>query len=582
VLDSVMEEDIPEQLVERLQEEKRQEALRRKERNEAHLYMNIHAFTEDSFMGHKGNDLYDVEKTNYKIFKVKRNATFKETLELIAEQMKYPVTGIRMWPIISRANETMRPSSIDFDTEQNRPISEVCENQSAWSVFLELIEPDSGMKSLPVIDKENDVLLFFKVYDPKNKFISYCGHTHISTSAKTRDIIPILNKKAGFPIDTPLELYEEVKPNMVERIEDNDQPLNKVLEELMDGDIIVFQRADLNLGPDCELPTVKDYFKDLYNRVEVTFCDKTIPNDSGFTMELSLKMNYDHIANAVAQRLGTDPYLIQFYKPQSYRDGPSGPIKCNYDGTLKDILFFCKPRQPKKLYYQLLTIRINELENKKPFKCVWINSKLKEEKELLLYPNKSGTVSDLFEEAKKQIDMSVDGSGKLRLLEVASYKITQILPEDVLLECLNPSGSKVYRIEEIPKDELKLEAGEFLIPVAHFHKEIYQTFGIPFLLKLRHKEAFSAVKDRIQRKLDIVDKEFEKYKFAIVIGGRTQYISDENDYIISKDDFQMHSVTNTLQTGGMPPKPWLGLEHVNKAPKRSRYNYLEKAIKIHN
>lgn len=31
-----------------------------------------------------------------------------------------------------------------------------------------------------------------------------------------------------------------------------------------------------------------------------------------------------------------------------------------------------------------------------------------------------------------------------------------------------------------------------------------------------------------------------------------------------------------------PSKPWLGLEHVNKASKRPRYNYLEKAIKIHN
>lgn len=103
---------------------------------------------------------------------------------------------------------------------------------------------------------------------------------------------------------------------MVERIEDLEQPLNKVLDELMDGDIIVFQRADLNLGPEVELPNVKEYFKDLFYRVEVTFCDKTIPNDQGFTMELSLKMNYDQIANAVAQRLGTDPYLIQFFKTQ--------------------------------------------------------------------------------------------------------------------------------------------------------------------------------------------------------------------------------------------------------------------------
>lgn len=36
-------EDIPEQLMERLQEEKQVEAQRRKERNEAHLYMQVSA-----------------------------------------------------------------------------------------------------------------------------------------------------------------------------------------------------------------------------------------------------------------------------------------------------------------------------------------------------------------------------------------------------------------------------------------------------------------------------------------------------------------------------------------------------------
>lgn len=59
------------------------------------------------------------------------------------------------------------------------------------------------------------------------------------------------------------------------------------------------------------------YFRDLFHRVEVTFCDKTIPNDTGFTMELSLRMTYDQMARAVAQRLGTDPYLLQFFKCQT-------------------------------------------------------------------------------------------------------------------------------------------------------------------------------------------------------------------------------------------------------------------------
>ena len=50
--------------------------------------------------------------------------------------------------------------------------------------------------------------------------------------------------------------------------------------------------------------------------MEVIFCDKAIQNDPGFTLELSMRMNYDQMARAVARRVGTDPYLLQFFKCQ--------------------------------------------------------------------------------------------------------------------------------------------------------------------------------------------------------------------------------------------------------------------------
>lgn len=155
ILQPVTEDDIPEQLVERLQEEKRQEAMRRKERNEAHLFMNVHVYTEDSFIGHKGNDLYDPEKAIYKVFKVKKQSTLQETFDLIAEQMKFPKSGMRIWPLISRANETLRPSSLDFESEANKPISDVCEGGNPWNIFLEIIPADSPSQALPAIDKES-------------------------------------------------------------------------------------------------------------------------------------------------------------------------------------------------------------------------------------------------------------------------------------------------------------------------------------------------------------------------------------------------------------------------------------------
>lgn len=40
--------------------------------------------------------------------------------------------------------------------------------------------------------------------------------------------------------------------------------------------------------------------------------------------------------------------------------------------------------------------------------------------------------------------------------------------------------------QEIPLDQVDLDKdGEMLIPVAHFHKEVFGTFGTPFLLKIR-------------------------------------------------------------------------------------------------
>nr|CAD7405875.1 unnamed protein product [Timema cristinae] len=559
-------------LSERLQEEKRMEQIRRKERNEAHLYMSVQVLLEDSFEGHQGNDLYDPDKVHYRIYRVKKQTTIQELVEQLADSLNYPMEQIRPWPFSYRSNQTCRPTLVDLESDLHKTVLDVSENQNPWNVFVEMVPPDSGLQSLPSFDKDSDVLLFFKLYDPRSKRIHYCGHHYMPVAAKVQELIPILNERAGFPPDTDLVLYEEIKPNMVERIENYSEPLEKVLEELMDGDIIVFQKDERDDMYD--LATCREYFRDLFHRVEVTFCDKMIPNDSGFTIELSQRMTYDQMARAVAQRVGTDPYLLQFFKCQNYKDSPGHPLRCTYEGTLKELLVYCKPKTPKKIFYQQLSIRINELENKKQFKCIWVGPKLKEEKELILYPNKNGTVADLLEEARKQVELSENGTGKLRIFEINCNKIASGPKEDTLLEALNSTGTKVYRIEEVPKDELNLAEDEMLIPVAHFYKDIFSTFGIPFFIK---GEPFSKVKDRLLKKLGIQEKEFEKFKFALVILGRPQFINEDVESFMSLQDFKTHT-----SQGSTAPRPWLGLEHVNKAPKRSRFNFVEKAIKIYN
>lgn len=57
----------------------------------------------------------------------------------------------------------------------------------------------------------------------------------------------------------------------------------------------------------------------------------------------------------------------------------------------------------------------------------------------------------------------------------------------------------------------------------------------------------------------------------------------ENDLIKKKQIANGPDPSASPPAGNMShPRPWLGLDHFNKAPKRGRYTYLEKAIKIHN
>lgn len=101
------------------------------------------------------------------------------------------------------------------------------------------------------------------------------------------------------------------------------------------------------------------------------------------------------------------------------------------------MLVYCKPKQQKKIFYQILTMKINELESKKQFKCCWVPINLKEEKEIVLYPSKNGTVGTLLEEARKQVDFCPElGSGVLRIAEVIGSKNLVMGPsEDTMLQC---------------------------------------------------------------------------------------------------------------------------------------------------
>lgn len=71
------------------------------------------------------------------------------------------------------------------------------------------------------------------MYDPKQKKIHYCGHAYVPVTRKLCELVPLLNERAGFAPDTELLLYEEVRPNMIEKISTYSEPIEKVCQVLL-------------------------------------------------------------------------------------------------------------------------------------------------------------------------------------------------------------------------------------------------------------------------------------------------------------------------------------------------------------
>jgi hypothetical protein len=115
----------------------------------------------------------------------------------------------------------------------------------------------------------NEMLLFFKHYDPEAEALRYVGHLFAPKAARMRDLFPNLRRMAGLPADAPLQCYEEIKwePSvMVEAISGG--ALLFTNAQLETGDIIAFQ-VEGGAGASARFPTVKDFLSYVRNRMLV-------------------------------------------------------------------------------------------------------------------------------------------------------------------------------------------------------------------------------------------------------------------------------------------------------------------------
>ncbi|KAL6507816.1 CSN-associated deubiquitinating enzyme Ubp12 [Orobanche gracilis] len=590
IICDVDEKDIAEHLRIRLKKEQEEKEDKRRYKAEAHLYTIIKVARDEDLREQIGKDIYFdlVDHDKVRNFRVQKHMPFNQFKEEVAKEFGVPVQFQRFWIWAKRQNHTYRP---------NRPLTPQEEVQTvgalrdvfnkAHNADLKLfLEVEFGLDLLPIPPPEktkDDIMLFFKLYDPEKEELRYVGKLLLKSSGKPIEILSKLNEMAGFAPDEKIELFEEIKFEPSVMCDRLDKRALFRSSQIEDGDIICFQkRPPTDREEQIRFPDVPSFLEYVKNRQIVHFRALEKPKEDEFCLELSKNHTYDDVVERVAQRLGLDdPSKIRLTPHNCYSQQPKpNPIKYRSVDRLIDMLVHYN-QISDILYYEVLDIPLPELQCLKTLKVAFHHATKDEAVILNIRLPKQSTVSDVLDEIKTKVELS-HPSAELRLLEVFYHKIYKIFPMNEKIENINDQYWTL-RAEEIPEEEKNLGPNDRLIHVYHFTKETaqnqvqVQNFGEPFFLVIHEGETLSDVKVRIQKKLQVPDEDFAKWKFAFLSLGRPEYLED-TDVISSR--FQRRDVYGAWEQ-------YLGLEHSDTTPRRAytsnqnRHTF-EKPVKIYN
>ncbi|KVI06231.1 hypothetical protein Ccrd_015416, partial [Cynara cardunculus var. scolymus] len=453
IICNVDEKDIAEHLRIRLKKEQEEKEQKRKEKAEAHLYTIIKVARDEDLREQIGKDIYFdlVDHDKVRSFRIQKQISFALFKEDVAKELGIPVQYQRFWLWAKRQNHTYRP---------NRPLTPQEEAQSD----LRPISPPEKTKE--------EILLFFKLYDPLKEelrypfslfsslALKYVGRLFVKGTGKPIEILARLNELAGFAPDEEIELFEEIKfePNVM--CEHIDKKLTFRGSQLEDGDIICFQKPlKAENTETCRYPDVPAFLEYVHNRQVVRFRALEKPKEDEFSLELSKLNNYDDVVERLAHHLHLDdPSKIRLTSHNCYSQQPKPqPIKYRGVEHLSDMLAhynqmnplkrllafvsflsfcFCFAQTSDILYYEVLDIPLPELQGLKTLKVAFHHATKDEVVIHTIRLPKQSTVGDVISDLKTKVELS-HRDAELRLLEVFYHKIYKIFPLNEKIENIN-------------------------------------------------------------------------------------------------------------------------------------------------
>lgn len=514
VLQPVDVSDVPPHLETKIKEERAELERRRKEREEAHLYMQVYVGADENFREHQGFDIFPTAPNLiapdspalprlYRLLKSTPLSTFNQ---MVADELGVDKDLVRPWGLVGRQNGTIRPDTpLVWD---NVTVEEAAHKVQArmppLRIWIEVAErrPDGTPDFYDfetLTDLKNPTmptLLFLKHFDVKQQTLKGAGHVFIGKHKKISDLGPLIVERMKWPQGVNLRLFEEIKAKMID-------PMNTKStfgqSELQHGDIVCFQqimsdeelKALQQAGKYIDPPNFYNY---LFYRTDIWFVDRLDQDndDRIFKLELSRIMTYDQIAQKVAQHLGVESTHLRFATMHSTTGKPRQFVKRGPNQTLNSIFspayapYGAVMNQKNDcLMYEVLDMPLNELETKKIVKISVLTEGIIKEDVVEILVSKTGTVGDLIQPLAKKANLSEDFVDNIRLYETHSGRIYKELQLDMGVQTFN-EWVTIYA-ERVPEEEKNAtpENGDKAVYCFHFDRETTKTHSTPFKFLVR-------------------------------------------------------------------------------------------------
>lgn len=598
-LDEILFDDkVPQHIMDRVKAEIEEEENARREREEQHLYMSMKISSIEQF---KKLNYFDIAiwkqdpgledqspEAHAVVYKAKKSLTAAEFIDQIAKSINYPYPErLRLWRVGERDNKTKRPGD-PVDTSSNLPLEQIFAKnlkvRAEINLYLDIadVDPTTG-EVISWYDNDLELgprlLLFIKVFNPTTQsvhgFMTWVGRAN----QKVKSLIPDVLKALGWDPDTKIRLLEEVKPNFIEET-DIEETFDQA--RIGDGDIMCIEKVepDLSSLPVGGYKTATDYYNFLFKRLHIVFRRRVDhdgfndENDNSPTPDvdvwLSASDEYDHVSAVVGEKLNVDPTHLQFFVTN-----PNGTVKnvIKRKTIVSHMISSLHGVSPHIILYDVLPMSLKEYETKQLVRFIYLTDGISQEHRHEVLLPQTAKVQDLLPYFESKIKLSPEDLSKLHFWVSSNHLFSQEVP-------LNTPVSEVVKHDTLYAQVLSSEEQEWLenntdlsegivIKVYQFHKDPTSTHGVPFQFLLKPGEPFRETKMRLQKKLGMFDKLFERIKFAIVDVQHyderqgSPYVEDEDEVLY--DQF------------ASDPELMLGLDHMNRTPRRV---HTERAIFI--